>query len=47
MLLATNQDYMEVANQLIYLVGQVYGILVFLLACFTVWLVYKLFNSFF
>ena len=47
MYLATNQDYIEVANQLIFLVGNIRAILVFLLACFIVWLVYKLFNSFF
>lgn len=47
MLLATNVEYVELANQLIYISGQIYGILAFIVGVLAVWLVYKLFNGFF
>ena len=47
MLLATNSDYVDLANQLIYISGQIYGILAFFVGFLAIWLVYKLFNGFF
>lgn len=47
MLLSTNIEYVELANQIIYISGQIYSILAFLLLVLVVWLAFKLFNMLF
>lgn len=47
MLLATNLEYVELAEQLIYISGKIYGILAFFVGVLVAWLIYKLFNGFF